>query len=92
MVLQSEIDPSFLGESNTEESAQELTFDDSCMELEPVSSDENDKLPPASTRKDVPNSVDLDNALQMMKKLNEVMTQLGLGDSSHLLTAIYALI
>ena len=89
MVLRNEIDTSSLGESNAEESAQEPAFDESCMELEPDSSDDSDEIPPTSTRKDVLNSVDLDEALQMAKKLHEVMAQLGEDDSSHLLTTVY---
>ncbi len=43
----------------------------------------------AVTRKDILNQVDLDEAVQMAKKLYEVMAMLGEDDSSRLLTTVY---
>ncbi len=92
MVLQNEIglEKKDLEESDVEESVQEPAFDD--LELEPDSIDDisdGEMPPPTVTRKDILNQVDLNEALQMAKKLHEMMAKLGEDDTSHLLTTVY---
>jgi len=73
-----------------EESVQEPAFDD--LELEPDSIDnisDGEMPPPTVTRKDILNQVDLNEALQMAKKLHEMMAKLGEDDTSRLLTTVY---
>lgn len=52
------------------------------IEFEPLSSEDDNEMPPTSSRKDLLNQVDLDEALQMAKKMHEVMAQLGEEESS----------
>ncbi len=92
MVLQNEIglEKKDLEESDVEESVQEPAFND--LELEPDSVDDisdGEMPPPTVTRKDILNQVDLNEALQMAKKLHEMMAKLGEDDTSRLLTTVY---
>jgi len=88
-VLQNEIGQiKNVKESNVEESVQEHAFE--YLELEPNSSDDicDDEMPPTVTRKDILNQVDLDEALQMEKKLHEMMAKLCEDDLSCLITTV----
>ncbi len=92
MVLQNEIglEKKDLEESDVEESVQEPAFDNLMLEPDSIDDISDGEMPPPTvTRKDILNQVDLNEALQMAKKLHEMMAKLGEDDTLLILHSIW---